>query len=78
MNFEIGDTIYKKKYHGCNLLTDYSVKFIILNYRKIQLSKDGCIIVVALLNDNTEFEIIDENMNYYIEKAHHPIFCCCI
>jgi len=30
------------------------------------------------LNDNTEFEIIDENMNYYIEKAHHPIFCCCI
>jgi len=75
MNFEVGDIIYKKKYHGNKLLTDYNAKFLILNLYKIPMRKHGYTIWVASLDDNTEFEIMVEN-TVYAEKISHSIFCC--
>jgi hypothetical protein len=75
MNFEIGDIIYKKKYHGNKLLADYKANFIILNLYNIPIH-NGCNMVVALLDDNTEFEIMVEN-TVYVEKMSRSIFCCC-
>ena len=74
MKFEVGDIIYKKKYHGNVLLSDYNNKFVILNLYKIPLRNSDCNVVVALLDDNTEFEITDENMDY-AEKVYCSIFC---
>lgn len=79
MDFTIGDCIYKKKYRGDFLVTDTTKVFQIVNLETAYTHNTHQRCVVAILNDGSAFELMDNN-NVYAEKRQYHIFtvfCCC-
>jgi hypothetical protein len=69
--FSIDDRVYKKKYMGHKLRTDKTRLYTIISIRY------GRDITLALLDDGTSFDIVEDGIEY-AEKEEQCSTCLCM